>query len=113
MGPTTRLRNSTCADNARKHNPSLKARRSPAVGNPATAAQVQKHTQPSEPGAVLSDIRLRLTIALAATAVCSAALRAQRADSDEDAAVVLQRCVGDELDRQIERIGSLLAGGAS
>jgi len=52
---------------------------------------------------MLSDISLRLKVAMAATVVCGAALKSQNADSDEDAAVVLQRCVADELDRPIER----------
>jgi hypothetical protein len=58
---------------------------------------------------VLSDIGLRLKVAMAATVVCGAALKSQNADSDADAAVVLQRCVADELDRQIERLDILAA----
>jgi hypothetical protein len=41
--------------------------------------------------AVLSEIRLQLLVAMAASAVCSAALKAQHADSDDDVAVLLQR----------------------
>jgi hypothetical protein len=39
--------------------------------------------------------------------VTSAALKAQDADSDNEAALVLQRCVADELDRQLERLDVL------
>jgi hypothetical protein len=46
---------------------------------------------------------------MAVAYVTSAALKAQDADSDTDAAVTLQRCVGDELDRQIERLDFLAA----
>jgi hypothetical protein len=53
--------------------------------------------------AVLSEIRLRLLVAMAASAVCSTALKAQHADSDDDVAVLLQRSIADELNRQIER----------
>ena len=47
--------------------------------------------------AVLSEIRLRLLVAMAASAVCSADLKAQHADSDDDVAVLLQRSIADEL----------------
>jgi hypothetical protein len=60
----------------------------------------------------LTDIRRRLAVAMAVTVVCSTALRNQTADCDTDAAVVLQRLVADELDRQIERLDALIAGGA-
>lgn len=114
MGPTTtRHRNSTPVANARNNKPSPESRRKPEARNPYTAGLDQGRTQPPRSCAVLSDIHLRLTVTLAAVAVCSAALRAQNADSDEDAALVLQRCVGDELDRQIERIAGLLAGGGA
>jgi hypothetical protein len=58
--------------------------------------------------AVLSEIRLRLLVAMAASAVCGAALKAQRADCDEDVAVHLQRSVADELNRQIERLDAVI-----
>ena len=56
----------------------------------------------------LSDIRRRLEVAMAVTTCISASLAAQHADTDADAALALQRCVADELDRQIERLDSLL-----
>jgi hypothetical protein len=59
--------------------------------------------------AELADIRLRLSVAMSAAYVASAALKAQEADSDVDAALVLQRSVGDALDAQIERLDVLVA----
>jgi hypothetical protein len=59
--------------------------------------------------AVLSEIRPRLLVAMAASAVCSAALKAQHADSDDDVAVLLQRSIADELNRQIERLDAVIA----
>jgi hypothetical protein len=56
----------------------------------------------------LTDVRLRLAVAMSAAYLVSAALKGQEADSDSDSARVLQRCVGDTLDRQIERIDRLL-----
>lgn len=58
---------------------------------------------------VLSEIRLRLLVAMAASAVCSAALKAQHADFDEDVATLLQRSIADELNRQIERLDAVIA----
>lgn len=40
-------------------------------------------------------------------AVC-AALRLQNAELDEDIALIVGRCVGDEIDRQIEAIGRVI-----
>ena len=59
--------------------------------------------------AVLSEIRLQFLVAMAASAVCSAALKAQHADSDDDVAVLLQRSIADELSRQIERLDAVIA----
>jgi hypothetical protein len=50
---------------------------------------------------------------MAVVCISSAALRAQSADNDANVALCLQRCAGDEIDRQIERIDALLEGGAS
>jgi hypothetical protein len=41
---------------------------------------------------------------MAVVYVTGAALKAQDADSDAEAALILQRSIGDELDRQIERL---------
>ncbi|HWM69911.1 MAG TPA: hypothetical protein VNO35_25265 [Steroidobacteraceae bacterium] len=57
----------------------------------------------------LLDVRQRLALAMAASYVCAAAIRAQAADSDAAAARVLQRHVCDEIDRQIERLHGLAA----
>jgi hypothetical protein len=59
--------------------------------------------------AALTDIRLRLEVAAAVAAVTSVALKSQKADSDEDAAIVLQRCVCDALAEQIERLKDVIA----
>jgi hypothetical protein len=50
---------------------------------------------------------------MAAAYVANAALKAQEADSDTDVTLVLQRLVGDELDRQIERLAQPRAGSAA
>ena len=60
-------------------------------------------------GAELLDVRQRLALIMATCWVTSAALRAQNADNDLDAALVLQRSVGDELDRQIGRLDAIAA----
>jgi hypothetical protein len=106
-------RNSTRTKSARAVKRSPKLRRKSGAHNPVTSVIRQGGAQASLPLAVLSDISLRLKVAMAATAVCGAALKSQNADSDEDAAVVLQRCVADELDRQIERLDAVIARKAS
>jgi hypothetical protein len=50
---------------------------------------------------------------MAVVCISCAALRAQSADRDAQVALCLQRCAGDEIDRQIERIDTLLKGDAS
>ena len=60
----------------------------------------------------LDEIRGRLQIVRAVTVCACAALTAQRADHDLDAAMALQRCVVDELDRQIECLAALQKQGA-
>jgi hypothetical protein len=45
---------------------------------------------------------------MACAYVTSTALKAQDADDDRDSALVLQRYVGNELDRQIERLDALV-----
>jgi hypothetical protein len=61
----------------------------------------------------LLQIRERLALAMATAYVANVALKAQEADNDVDVALVLQRLVGDELDRQIERLDAVIAGSAS
>jgi hypothetical protein len=102
-------RNSTRAIPARSFKRSPKLRRKSASHNHVIRSVCQLAAEASKPLSMLSDISLRLKVAMAATVVCGAALKSQNADSDEDAAVVLQRCVADELDRQIERLVILAA----
>ena len=58
---------------------------------------------------VLASMRVHLCVASAAATVVSKALKRQNADGDLDAALVLQRCVADELSRQIDGLDHLLA----
>jgi hypothetical protein len=51
-----------------------------------------------------AEIRGQLVVALAATNITIATLRAQSADIDTDVALVLRRCVADTLDRLIDKI---------
>jgi hypothetical protein len=68
-----------------------------------TQSDYLRHYSP--PLAALFDIHLRLETAMAAATICSTALKAQHADSDQDAALVLQRCGCDALSVQIDRLG--------
>ncbi len=54
-------------------------------------------------------IRSQVAIAASVAYMCSTALAAQDADSDKDAATALQRCVGDVLTLQLERLDRLIA----
>lgn len=101
---SARPRSSTRAGKARSVKSVPKSRRNP----PHQSRHLAGDTR-----AELTDIRRRLEVVMACSACVGAALRAQHADFDEDAALVLQRSVVDELDRLIERIDALLAGGAS
>jgi hypothetical protein len=58
--------------------------------------------------ALLMDIRHRLAVIRSVTYTASVALRFHRADIDADVGITLQRCAGDELDRQVERLDDLL-----
>jgi len=58
---------------------------------------------------VLRDVTHHLKTVMAVAYTASAALKHQNADGDVNAALALQRCVGDELDRQIGRIEALIA----
>ena len=89
---------------ARSAESSRKPRRKPAPPKPSkvrTATDSQHDT-------ALRQIRNRLEIAMSVAYVTGAALKDQGADVDQEAALALQRCVGDELDQQIERIDSLI-----
>lgn len=61
------------------------------------------------PERILSAVRLRLKFVMAAAFTVCAALRFQNAELDADIALIVGRCVGDEIDRQIEAY----AGGES
>ena len=57
---------------------------------------------------ILSAVRLRLKFVMAAAFTVCAALRFQNAELDEDIALIVGRCVGDEVDRQIEAIDRVI-----
>jgi hypothetical protein len=75
------------------------------------ARSIKRNRKPRPKHVVASDelagIRQRLAVAMACAYVTSAALIAQQSDSDGEAALILRRCVGDELDKQIERLDAL------
>ena len=102
MGPTTRHRNSTRAKRARIFQHATQLRRGP--------TKVGRSKEPPI-RTVLGDIRLRLGVAEAVANIASAALRFQGADSDEDVATAIQRCVCDVLSAQIDRLEAVIAGG--
>ena len=56
----------------------------------------------------LRQIREKLDLVCSCAIVLEHALMEQNCELDEDAARVLKLCIGDELDRQIERIDLLL-----
>jgi hypothetical protein len=100
MGSSQHPRNSTRAGKTRSVKSIRKPRRKPATPS---------RTNPSASVvAALTEVRRRLELAEAVAIVTCAALRAQAADSDQEAALVLQRCVVDEIDRQIEEIDSVI-----
>ena len=59
--------------------------------------------------ALLTGVRLQIETVTACTVIVVAALRSQNADSDIDAALVLQRCVADPLYAQMQAIEKMLA----
>ena len=89
-----------------------KSKRKPAALSKATADAVCA-VRNGASNDVLRDIRRKLEVVMAVVCVSAAALRAQRADDDAEVALCLQRCAGDEIDRQIEQLDTLLEGGAS
>jgi len=64
---------------------------------------------PDSAAGMLSAVRLRLKFIMAAAFTICAALQFQNAELDADIALVLGRCVGDEIDRQIEAIDRVVA----
>lgn len=95
-------RNSKRSKPAPSVRPSSKSRPRPARRPPPSNRAVQ---------ALLTGVRLRLETVTSCTVVVVAALKAQNADADLDAALVLQRCVCNPLSVQIQAIESALAGG--
>lgn len=59
----------------------------------------------------LRQMRTRLETVRAIVHLSSATLRAQQSDADNDVALVLQRSVGDVLDREIESLDGAVAEG--
>jgi hypothetical protein len=57
----------------------------------------------------LENMRLHLEVAMAAAIVTSLALEQQNAEGDPDAALILRRCVADELSSQLDRLDHILA----
>jgi hypothetical protein len=80
----------------------------------STTRKSARRRQKESPSNVstLREVRARLAIARAAAYTASAALRQQNADADAEIALTLQRCLGDELDRQIERLTALIGDAA-
>jgi len=95
-------RNSKRRTPARSVRPSSKSR-----SRPARRSSPSNHADQ----ALLTGVRLRLETVMACIVIVAAALRAQNADNDLDAALVLQRCVCDPLAVQIQALESALPGG--
>ena len=117
----TRLSGRSGGNRPRTH-PTAKPRRKPAPPKPPklrkdarppyiSPTQVLRETRDGMPTTELQMIRVGLETASAVIAVCATALEAQAADSDADIAIVLHRCVISTLERQADRIDSLLKGG--
>lgn len=68
-----------------------------------------RRVPPEAPEGILSAVRLRLKFVMAAVFTVCAALRFQNAELDADIALIVGRCVGDEIDRQIEAIDRVIA----
>jgi hypothetical protein len=54
---------------------------------------------------MLSEVRQRLELVMAIAYIASTALKSPHAASDAGVALALQRCIGDEIGRQLEDIG--------
>ena len=104
MGPS-RPRNST---RARKAHPPKKPRRK---SGPPTPSQPRAASGPARPDGVLAsalrDIHRKLEIAGAVAYICAGHL-IEAGGEEHDVGLVLRRCVGDEIDRQMEEIDRLL-----
>jgi hypothetical protein len=82
--------------------------RKPATGLGGSVVEDLREARDGVPARALRAIRARLEIASAVAYVCAAALREQATEIDTEVALSLQRCVGDEVDRQTESIDRLL-----
>lgn len=64
---------------------------------------------PTSPVGILSAIRRHLKFVMAAAFTVSAALQFQDAEMDAEVALIVGRCIGDEIDRQIEALDRVIA----
>jgi hypothetical protein len=71
--------------------------------------RVKRYPAPDSAAGILSAVRLRLKFVMAAAFTISAALQFQNADLDAEMALMVGRCVGDEIDEQIEEIDRVIA----
>lgn len=69
----------------------------------------QANTGPTSTVGILSAVRRRLKFVMAAAFTVSAALEYQNAEMDAEVALIVGRCVGDEIDRQVEEIDRVIA----
>lgn len=106
MGPLPR-RDSTRARKVRSSKSAV-PRQTGSVTPPAGTAQL-----PRRPPIDAESLRIKLSVAVSVVNVCVAALEAQAAHRDLDAAEALQRCVSDPLWEQIQQLDRLIARGES
>lgn len=86
------------------------AKRKPVADLGAAAVDALREAHGGIPATALRQIRVGLETANAATCICAIALKEQAADYDTDIALVLQRCVRDILECQMDLIELLLDG---
>lgn len=83
------------------------AKRKRYTGKPSPT-EVLRESRDGIPSAALTEMRRKLMVVRATAYVCASALAHEAADEDVDVGLVLQRSVGDELDRQLERLDQIL-----
>jgi hypothetical protein len=83
------------------------AKRKRYTGRPSST-EVLRESRSGVPAAELTEIYHKLTVVRATAYVCASALAHEAADNDVDVGLVLKRSVGDELDRQLERLDQIL-----
>ncbi|HEV2325059.1 MAG TPA: hypothetical protein VGS10_14005 [Terracidiphilus sp.] len=69
----------------------------------------RRPVSPDSAAGILSAVSRRLKFVMAAAFTVCAALEFQNAEIDAEFALVLGRCVGDEVDKQIEAIDRVIA----